>query len=65
MTVLVVLESTLPFGCPTKYSTTTVSRGGFGIFGGHGGFSHDGYPPSNTTPFSVILTDSKAPGHLQ
>ena len=28
---------------------------GFGSFGGHDGFSHDGYPPSTQPPLSVML----------
>ena len=50
LTVLVVLESTLPSLC-LSYKKNTVPRDdpdgfdGFGGFGGCGGFSHDGYPP--------------------
>ena len=57
LTVLVVLESTLP---PLFVPQNTAQRGnrggfdGFGGFSGHGGFSHDGYPPSTQPPFSEI-----------
>ena len=48
LTVLAVLESTLP---PLCFLQNTVPRGnrdgfdGLGGFGGHGGFGRDGYPP--------------------
>ena len=49
MTVLAVLENTLPSFCLSykiQHNEATVAVfDGFGGFGGHGGFSHDGYPP--------------------
>ena len=49
LTVLAVLENTLPFFC-WSYKTqekeaTNDGFDGFGGFGGYGGFGHDGYPP--------------------
>ena len=44
--VLAVLESTLPsfcLLCKIQHNEATVV--GFGGLGGHGSFSHDGYPP--------------------
>ena len=49
LTVLAVLESTLPSFCLSyKIQHNEGNRGGFdgfGGFGGHGVVSHDGYPP--------------------
>ena len=42
LTVLAVLESTLPSFC---LSYKIQCRDGFGGFGGCGGFGRDGYPP--------------------
>ena len=49
MTVLAVLESTLPSSCLSNKIQHSEATGAvltvLGGFGGHDGFSHDGYPP--------------------
>ena len=49
LTVLAVLESTLPSFCLSykiQHNEATVAvLTIFGSFGGHAGFLHDGYPP--------------------
>ena len=49
LTVLAVLESTLPCFCLSykiqHHEATVAGFDGFGSVGSHGGFSHDGYPP--------------------
>ena len=46
LTVLAVLESTLPSFCWSyKIQHNETAENSFDGFGGHGGFSHDGYRP--------------------